>query len=141
MECNLRVYVQRLKTITGSNRTCCPVMENRKGCLCKMAWQQGTGGTSGLIFSCGQHRKGLLGGGGWGGEAGRNREREIRSPDVYSLYTVSRGFGNKIGKNPTMPQSQTCMQGVHIYSGLRLHYVTLSKTNQLDCFLTLLQHL
>lgn len=73
MECNLRVYVQRLKTITGSNRTCCPVMENRKGCLCKMAWQQGTGGTSGLIFSCGQHRKGLLGGG--GRQAGTGREK------------------------------------------------------------------
>ena len=95
MECNLRVYVQRLKTTTGSNRTCCPAMENRKGCLRKMAWQQCTGGTSGLIFSCRQHRKGLL----LRGEGGRNREREIRSPDVYSLYTVSKGFGNKIEKN------------------------------------------
>lgn len=59
-----------------------------------MAWQQCTEGTSGLIFSCRQHRKGLL----FRGEGGRNREKEIRSPDVCSLYTVSKGFGNKIEK-------------------------------------------
>lgn len=95
-------------------------MENRKECLHKMAWQQHTGGTRGLIFSCRQHRKGLL----LAGEGGRNREREIRSPDVYSLYTVSKGFGNKVEKKHAVPQSQTCMQGVHIYSGLRLCYMT-----------------
>jgi len=67
-----------------------------------------------------------------GGEGGRNREREIRSPDVYSLYTVSKGFRNKIEKNHSVPQSQTCMQGIHIYSGLRFCYVTLRKTDQLD---------
>lgn len=32
------------------------------------------------------------------GRGGRNREREMRSPDVYSLYEVSKGFGNKIEK-------------------------------------------
>lgn len=98
-----------------------------------MAWQQRTEGTSGLIFSCGQHRKGLLL---LGGGRQEQREREIRSPDVYSLYTVSKGFGNKVGKKPSTycaTKSDVCKESTFIQDGgCVMCYVTLSKTNQLD---------
>lgn len=109
MECNLCAYVQRLKTTTGSNRTCWPATESREGCSRKMAWQQRTGGTGALIFYCVQQRKGLL----LRGEAGTNRGREIRSPDVYSVYRVSEGFGNKIEISHTI-NSDTGARNPHL---------------------------
>lgn len=99
-ECNLRGSARGLKTPAGSSRTRWPDTESRKGCLRKMAWQRCARGRSGLIFSCGQHRKGLLFGGGRG-----NRESEIRSPDVY-LYIDFKSFGNKLEKKRCATKSE-----------------------------------
>lgn len=108
-ECKLCVYVQRLETTSGSNRTGCPALGSREGCLRKMAWQQCTGGIGTLIFHYVQERKGLL----LRGEAGMNRGREIRSPDVYSVNRVSEGFRNKIETSCTI-NSDTCARNPHL---------------------------
>lgn len=108
MECNLCVYVQRLEATTGSNRTCCPAMENREGCLRKMAWQSAQEGQAhSFSTACSKERDYC-----WG-EAGRNRGREIRSPDVCSVYKVSESFGNKIEISHTI-NSDTCARSPHL---------------------------
>lgn len=85
VECNLAVHVQRLKTTTGSSGTCCCAMESSKGCWRRMAWQQRTGGTSGHIFSCRQHRMGLLLG--RGREAGTGREKLwVQMSTLYTQF-------------------------------------------------------
>lgn len=74
-----------------------------------MAWQQCTGGTGTLIFYSVQQRKGLL----LRGEAGMNRGREIRSPDVYSVNSISEDFGNKIEISHTI-NSDTCARNPYL---------------------------
>lgn len=42
-----------------------------------------------------------------------NRRREIRSPDVYSVYRVPKSFGNKIEISHTI-NSDTCARNPHL---------------------------
>lgn len=84
MECNLGVYVQRLEKTTGSNRTCCPAMGIEKDAYVKWPGSSAQEGQA-HSFSTGAARKGITAEGGGRHERGR----EIRSPDVCSVFRIS----------------------------------------------------